>query len=340
VLLFDLLSSIRKEKLDTYFPIIENEFPNYHSVIHYNKEQVSRLAPGLTKEELDLKLYEIESQWRLRVKKEGIRLIDEKSDITELEDYKILYEQFLTEFNEVGQADLARYVVHRRSVIDLLDRLIRLNENEKFANEDIVHSLFFPIRETRNTVAFEKQNLWLIDERLTFNSLLASDKLFKQVDEFESDSGRRMDIVVKKSEVFENAALFAEEKIPFESFTIIEFKKPERDDYKQGDRKKDPVKQVRAYVEEIISGEAKINGRKITASKITPFYCYIIADITDSLQYILDYESFDPTPDGMGYFRFYETRTSRTYIEVIPFTKIIKDARQRNKILFDKLKLS
>lgn len=339
-LLSDLLTDIRKEKLDTYYPIIEEEYPNYHSVIHYNGDEVSKLPPGLNRDELDLKLYEIESQWRVRVKREGIRLIDEKSDITELEDYKELYSKFLTEFNEIGQADLARYIVHRRSVIDLLQRLIRLNEAQKFANEDIVHSLFFPIRESRNSVSLEKQNLWLIDERLTFNTLLASDKLFKQVDELESDSAMRMDIVVRQGEVFENAALFAEEKIPFESFTIVEFKRPERDDYKHGDRKKDPVKQVRTYVEEIITGEAKVHGKKVNATNTTPFYCYIIADITDSLQYILDYENFDPTPDGMGYFKFYDTKKSKAYIEVVPFEKIIKDAKQRNKILFDKLKLS
>lgn len=339
-LLSTFLKQIRNEKLAVYYPIIENEFPNYNSVINYNKELVEKLPIGLSKNELDIKLYEIESQWRIKVKTEGIDLIDKKKDITSLSEYTELYNRFLTEFNEIGQSDLARYIIHRRSVIDLLDKLIELNQDEKFTNEDLIHSLFFPIRETGNSITSDKQNLWLLDERLTFNSLLASDKLFKQVKELNSNSSERMDIVIKKEEVFENATLFSEDKIPFESFTIVEFKKPERDNYKHGDREKDPIKQVRSYIDEIIKNKAKIKGKSLGASKSTPFYCYIVADITDSLKEILDYESFDPTPDGMGYFRFYNTNNSRAYIEVLPFKKVVKDAKQRNKILFDKLKLT
>jgi Histidine kinase-, DNA gyrase B-, and HSP90-like ATPase len=338
--LSDFLEKVRKEKLDKYLPIIEKEYPNYYSVVTFKKDEVERLPIGLSKDELDLKLYEIESRWRLEVKERGIDIIEKKKDITTLEQYKGLYEKFLTEFNEIGQSDLARYIVHRRSVIDLLDQLIELNEDEKFAHEEIIHSLFFPIRETSNSISSDKQNLWLLDERLTFNSLLASDKLFQQVEGLNSTSTERMDIVIKKEEVYENATLYSEDKYPFESFTIVEFKRPERNDYKHGDRVKDPIKQVRAYVEEIIKGKEKIRGKKIEASKRTPFYCYIVADITDSLQSILDYEGFDPTPDGLGYFKFYSTNTSRSYIEVLPFKKVVKDAKQRNKMLFDKLKLS
>ena len=339
-LLKDFLTQVRKEKMDLYVPIIEEEYPNYNTVLHHKKEQIEKLPAGLSKQELDLKLYEIESDWRLDVKSKGLELIDKEKDITQLENYKERYSEFLTNFNEIGQSDLARYVVHRRAVIDLLDRLIELNEEDKFENEDIVHSLFFPIRETGKTVTTDKQNLWLLDERLTYNKLLASDKLFKQVEELNSDSLKRMDLVVRKEEVFENATLYSEDQYPFESFTIVEFKKPERDNYKQGSYKDDPIKQVRTYVEEIVNGKEKVKGKRIEANKKTPFYCYVVADITPTLQTILDYESFDPTPDGLGYFRFYETKTSRAYIEVLPFQKIIKDAKQRNKILFDQLKLT
>lgn len=334
------LQQARKEKLESYYPIIEEEFPNYLGVLHYNKDKVEKLPIGLSKSELDIKLYEIESEWRIEVKKEGIELLEKKKDITSLDEYKELYNDFLTEFTEIGQSDLTRYVVHRRAVIDLLEKLIFLNEENKFANEDIVHSLFFPIKENKSTVVHEKQNLWLLDERLTFNTLLASDKLFKQVNELDSNSSDRMDLIIRKEHVFDNAAIYSESKTPFESFTIVEFKKPERDDYIQGDRKKDPIKQVRSYIEEIVKNKAKVNGKSFGASKTTPFYCYIIADVTNSLRDILEYESFDPTPDGMGWFRFYETKTSRAYFEVLPFQKVIKDAKQRNKILFDKLKLS
>ena len=339
-LLSDFLKIVRKEKLDKYFPIIQEEYPNYQSVVNYNREKVEKIPAGLSKRELDLKLYEIESEWRLEVKTKGIKIIDKDKDITELDNYKELYDSFLTEFNEIGQSDLTRYVIHRKSVIELLDKLIELNEINKFANEDIIHSLFFPIKETGKTVPTENQNLWLIDERLTYNSLIASDKTFNQTKELDSSSAKRTDLIIKKEDIYENATLFSEDKIPFESFTIVEFKKPERDDYVHGNYKTDPVKQVRTYIKEIINGDKKIKGKKANLSKSVPFYCYIIADITDTLLEVLKEEIFKPTPDGMGYFRLYDTDTYIAYIEVIPFKKIVKDSKQRNKVLFDKLKLS
>jgi len=69
--------------------------------------------------------------------------------------------------------------------------------------------------------------------------------MFNQIGGLESDAIDRMDLIVKQEKVFDDAVLYSEDKIPFESFTIIEFKKPKRNDYKHGDRKKDPIKQVR-----------------------------------------------------------------------------------------------
>lgn len=64
-----------------------------------------------------------------------------------------------------------------------------------------------------------------------------------------------------------------------------------------------------------------------------------MADVTPTLLFILKEETFKPTPDGMDYFRFYETDDYRAYVETMPFEKVIRDAKQRNRVLFDKLNL-
>ena len=157
-----------------------------------------------------------------------------------------------------------------------------------------------------------------------------------------SKSTDRVDLIIRQEEIFDKATLFSEEKFPEESFTIVEFKKPYRNDYQHGNVKKDPVKQVRKYISEIVEGKILKHGRKIEASKSTPFYCYIVADITPTLENILVEETFTKMPDGLGYFRFYssEILPYKAYIEVLPFRKVIKNAKERNKILFDKLNIS
>ncbi len=66
---------------------------------------------------------------------------------------------------------------------------------------------------------------------------------------------------------------------------------------------------------------------------------YIICDLHTSLVDILRSREFDKTPDGQGYFKFY-TRYYNAYIEVLPFEKVLSDAKKRNRILFEKLGLT
>ncbi|MEQ8241790.1 ATP-binding protein [Fulvivirga sp.] len=332
-LLSEYLSEVREAKMEKYRPTINEEMPQYRSVLNYRSDAVKKLPPNMSKQKLDIELYKIEADWKTEIRELGIKLLDEKKDITNLDQYKEKYEKFLTEFNEIGQSELARYVVHRKSVIDLLDDLLNQNDEEKFSDEDIVHSIFFPIRSSSDEVPFDKQNLWLIDERLSYHSFLASDKRFEKIKEIELDSSDRTDLLI-----YNDALAFSDsQKPPFSSFTIVEFKKPMRNDYQDYDPKRNPLEQTEKYIEALLEGKVKDrNGRFVNVDNNTPFYAYIVCDITPTLEDILKRREFNPTPDGQGYFLF-KNRYYNAYFEVIPFDKLLTDARRRNRILFDKL---
>ena len=153
----------------------------------------------------------------------------------------------------------ARYVTHRKSIIDLLDLLTSRDDIEdKYENENLLHSVFFPIRSTSEVIPYEKQNLWLLDERLAYHSYLASDKLFQSMEgvEVSEHPEDRPDMLI-----LSNAFAFSEDNdAPYQSIAIVEFKKPERDNYIDNDDKKNPLDQVERYVENLIGG--KIKNRK------------------------------------------------------------------------------
>ena len=327
------LNQVREAKMKKYRPTINEEMPQYRSVLNFRSDAVKKLPPNMTKQKLDIELYKIEADWKTEVRKLGIKLLDEKKDITNLDEYKEKYEKFLTEFNEIGQSELARYVVHRKSVIDLLEDLLNKNDEDKFTDEDIVHSIFFPIRSSSDDVPFGKQNLWLIDERLAYHSFLASDKRFKKIKDIELDNSDRTDLLI-----YNDALAFTDnQKSPFSSFTIVEFKKPMRNDYQDYDPKKNPIEQTEKYIEALLEGKVKDRyGRFVNVDKNTPFYCYIVCDITPTLEGILQRREFNHTPDGQGYFLF-KNLYYNAYFEVIPFDKLLTDAQRRNRIFFDKL---
>lgn len=334
-LLADYLGTARDLKVESYRPIINDELPQYRNLMHFKQEEVKRLPPNLSAEELDIELYKIEADWRIEVKLEKTKLLSDKKDITTREAYQEKYEKFLNEFNEIGKSDLARYVVHRKTIIELLEQLIETNGEGKFENEELIHSVFFPIRTTSDEVPYEKQNLWLIDERLSFHSFLSSDKTFNSVNQVSSTDTDRSDLLI-----YNEAVAFSDSKAaPHNAFTIVEFKKPERDDYKDYDDNKNPVEQSEKYIELLLDGKVKgRNGKVVEVDKRTPFYVYIICDIRPSLLKILERREFDKTPDGRGWFKV-KSKFYSAYFEVMPFEKVLDDAKKRNKILFEKLKI-
>jgi len=78
-------------------------------------------------------------------------------------------------------------------------------------------------------------NLWTIDERLAYHNFLASDKQMRELPVIDSQSQDRVDIAI-----FDEAFAFADRDSQFTSITIIEFKRPYRDDLNRPDT--DPIR--------------------------------------------------------------------------------------------------
>lgn len=73
-------------------------------------------------------------------------------------------------------------------------------------------------------------------------------------------------------------------------------------------------------------------------SNNTPIYAYIIASITPKLKEIAEDTGYlTISSDALGYFGFHPKH--HIYFEIISYKKMIQDAKDRNKILFDKLNI-
>jgi hypothetical protein len=189
------------------------------------------------------------------------------------------------------------------------------------------------MRQTSEDTDYPHQNLWMIDERLTFHSLITSDTPLNKNAMLNTHSEKRGDIVI-----FDEKIIFGDvraDENPINSITTIEFKRPGRNDYNDSDN---PVRQAFRLINDIRSGTFKINGRSISvANDRIPAIAYCICDITPSLTAILADLDALKTPDNQSYYGF--NKTHSVYFEVIDYNKMLRDATKRNRIFFDKLNL-
>jgi hypothetical protein len=150
----------------------------------------------------------------------------------------------LEEWNEAGVAKLAQHVVHRRATIDFFKASLRRNaDSGKYQLEEAIHQLIFPLRCTSDDLNANQMNLWMIDEKLSFHYYLASNLQFSQqgdVVSIQGGSGKKPDIII-----YNNPSALVSEEQPFSSVTILEFKRPLRNNYTD---EENPILQVYEYV--------------------------------------------------------------------------------------------
>ncbi|WP_459554709.1 ATP-binding protein [Lacunimicrobium album] len=323
---------IKIKKAQRINKYLATDGPMYRPIMKYVDAKIELIDPDIDDETLDVKLYEAYHDLQVELKKEGKELLASESDLgVGLDEYKQRLESYFDKITDINMADLARYVCHRRAVLDFLHKQLTKREDSSYPMEDRVHSIIFPMGATSDEVLLDGHNLWIIDEKLAYHAFLASDKQLRTLPPVNTPSQKEPDIIV-----FETACAFvASTDPPYPAVVIVEFKKAMRNDYSM---KKNPFVQVREYITEIQSGSARTpEGRDIPIGKDIPFYCYIVCDMSPTLdKWAMDFE-LQKTPDQQGYFGF--KRHYNAYFEVISYTKMISDAKKRNAVLFHKLGL-
>lgn len=330
IYLSDELTKVAVEKRAQIDMLVKTKRPQYRLLLNRRPDVYDKIPAGLAEDKLDVELYKQQQQWEFDTAKKRL-VIEEKVklDATSDPDFQKLFDEYCESITELSRASLAEYVARRKAVIDLLEHALEVDENGQYSKESRIHSIICPMQTTSNEVRLDDMNLWLIDDRLAYHHFLASDKKINTIPVLESTVDKRMDLVI-----FDAALSYTADPNNISSITIVELKRPQRDDL--ATEETDPITQVYDYVTDIKEGKVKkANGRGFGNIQQVAFYCYVIADTTPSLKKSAARAGLVPTQDGEGYFGY--NPTVGTYIEVISYDKLLKDAKQRNRALFDKL---
>lgn len=335
VYLNDFLAANVKAGRERVEGFISGVAPRYRPIISYIDEQELSVDPNISDKELELHLYKHWAEVERRLLEQGHDLM-KPFEGENLDGYQERLKEYLQRAADLKKSDLANYVSHRRVILDILEQSIKRLDNGKYAREDIIHELIMPMGKDSNEVFLDSCNLWLIDERLAFHNYLASDKTLHSMPITGDTSTKEPDICGLN--VCDNPILVSEKQsLPLASITIIEIKRPMRNDSKAGEDK-DPIEQALGYLERIRSGTAKTaSGLLIPKSEDIPGYCYVICDLTESVVKRCKFQDMTPTSDHMGYFGY--NKNFKAHIEVISYNQLVQAAKERNRAFFDKLGL-
>lgn len=321
----------RKRVID----FVSNKAPRYRSILKYMPEPIYFVNPDIADKDLDLLLHKQLAQVENNILAEGHEILNKT--IEESLSHDLVITNYMEKIDDIKKSDLAGYVCNRKIILDILEKAIQRGSDGKYAREDIIHQLIMPMRKTSDEVSLEHCNLWLIDERLAFHDFLASDKTINSMPITTNNENKEPDLCALN--VYDEPLLVAEgKKLPLATLTIIEIKRPMRNDVSSGEDK-DPVEQVFGYLKRIRNGHTTTaTGRPIPDSKDIPGFCYVICDLTTTMkERCRDVHDLTETEDKMGFFGY--KKNINCYIEVISFDRLVNSAKERNRAFFDKLGL-
>src|SRR5690554_3392861 len=227
-----------------------------------------------------------------------------------------------------SRSSLAEYIVRRKLLIELLESKLGTTD-DKYERESTMHKILFPMGEKLDTINYDSHNLWLIDERLSYSYNGFSDKPLRQIAKVESSD--RPDLLLINS--FTNESNKNDTSV--DSITIVEIKRPGRDNFNEGS----PEDQIIKYIRKL-KNAGQINGYNNQVYGLAPnvlFTCYVIGDLTREMKEKLEDSDFDTIDNGNKYFKYHDKHNA--YFEFISFNKLVKDAKLRNKIFNKKLNL-
>lgn len=314
---------------------IETKAPRYQPLKIDLDTGSLTVDPSTSDRELELQLHKVLAEKERELVEKGQQLLvpvpDERRD-----EYKRRLAEYARAASELKKSDLAGYVFHRRTIIDLLASMIEIGPDGRFAREDELHNLIVPMGSETGTLMLDECNLWLIDERLAFHHYLGSDRPINQMPITHSESRLEPDVVALQ--VFDNPLLVGEGGTSAPAtISIVEIKRPMRNNAAAG-HKHDPIEQCYNYLNRIRKGGVTLrNGRPIPDAANVPAFCYVVCDITTTMIERMDHHDAVETADKMGYF-FHNARL-KCYVEVISFSRLVECAKQRNRAFFDKLGL-
>lgn len=299
---------------------VEQHAPWHATLVH--QVDLSSLPYNADHEEIEVELQKIKVRSDASIRRDVNRILEEEN--SESLDNNVA--EIIEKISESSKNDLVHYVASRRQIIEIFRKSLRLNSEGKYNSEGLLHDIIFPKKKDSSNIAYNEQNLWIIDERLNFTSYLSSDIPLK-------GRSNRPDIIAYGQRV-----AFRGDNETSNPVTIFEFKKPGKEDFINPSKwKEDPVEQIIRYVNAIIDGKFKTpDGLRIQVTENTPFYGYVVCEITNEVEYWLERQkNFKPLPDKMGWFRPMDG--INLYMEALSWDKLLRDSDMRNKIFFSKL---
>lgn len=165
--LIDDLKKIKDAKRDFIDSYVQKEKPQYRYLLNRKPELYDQIPANLSKEKLELELHSATQKWETEIHSQG-REIEKKVKDSKFdrENFSKIFNEYCSSITEISKSSLSEYVIRRKAILDLLEKAIEIQEDNRYCSEETLHSIICPMRYTSDEIEFEEMNLWIIMQKM------------------------------------------------------------------------------------------------------------------------------------------------------------------------------
>lgn len=339
VWLAEHLADVRQRKEKQLEQFATADHPQFRPFLESAKKRLDRLPARPTKRKIELAFYEAKIDGREEVERLTKELLTSKETTKMVdENFNRLVDRFAQENNRACISALAEYVCARKAVLNVFEAALGRNDDGNKHYEKVIHDLFVPRYAVSDVHSIgptdvemtRLDNLWILDERLAFTSLIASELVTSAHPATPANAEERPDVLVYDRQFV--VAEDVESPLPF--VAVIEFKRPGKAISSIADS---PVQQIINTVKKIRKGNYEDGGgRNRDDFRDLPVYGYAVADLSPTFRDMCVWNhNMDEMPGGNGYISY--GKDQNYIIEVVSYSKLVNDSKRRNLAFFKKL---
>lgn len=149
------LGRIDEEKRSQIDRLVQSKSPQHRMLLNKHPDVYDEIPTGLSDDWLDLELHKHQQKWEPDVARRGQDIKRRAKRSAAIDpSFEALIEEYCQSITDLSRASLAEYVAKRKTVIDLLEEALELDDAGKYGKELRIHSIICPMQATSDDVAF------------------------------------------------------------------------------------------------------------------------------------------------------------------------------------------
>jgi hypothetical protein len=116
-----IIRTINEEKEERIREFVQADAPQYKILLKHADQFIDKISPTASKADIDTALHREIFQRESKLRSESTKIIREAHKLDNYEEYRQKLSDFMENYNELGASALARYVGHRKIILEFLD---------------------------------------------------------------------------------------------------------------------------------------------------------------------------------------------------------------------------